>query len=275
MPNRFPQDYSPKEAPVWDDLLILADSESLDENSNPRVDKKLKLSSLFSAIFWSRTTDDLEEWDQNQYYTETKVSNNETVTAKANKINVIEKDSTTPFTPTAPTHPVNKGYADSLGINIDGLNQELVIAPDDKLAFYDESAPGNRKLPFSSIASWVADVISNTFLHFWSRISNQSSWDQVIPHWLWRIPNLVNISYCEASSNSSINWSYNWYANGSVNYTIWVAGGNIDWRNDACLYYDASLRWWRATIALDATNITITWTKLGSGRILDFIIKAQ
>ena len=31
---------------------------------------------------------------------------------KANKSNVIEKDSTTPYTPTLGTHPVNKGYID-------------------------------------------------------------------------------------------------------------------------------------------------------------------
>lgn len=34
--------------------------------------------------------------------------------AKADKTNVLEKDGTTPYTPTAPEHPANKGYVDKV-----------------------------------------------------------------------------------------------------------------------------------------------------------------
>ena len=59
--TNFPQDFTEKATPVPNDLLLLADSADLDVDSNPKSDKKSKLSSLWAAIFGSRTTSDIPE----------------------------------------------------------------------------------------------------------------------------------------------------------------------------------------------------------------------
>lgn len=105
-----------KVTPVWADLVTWLDSE--DSNIQTK-NKNFLLSSIWASVFWSRTTTDIPEWT-NEYYTEAKVTANTTVvslwTDKADKSNVIEKDSTTPFTPTLPTHPVNKDYVDNFSV---------------------------------------------------------------------------------------------------------------------------------------------------------------
>ena len=65
--------------------------------------------------FTDKSTSDLSE-GTNLYYTEARVTANTTVAGKADISNVIEKDSTTAFTPTLSTHPVNKNYVDNFSV---------------------------------------------------------------------------------------------------------------------------------------------------------------
>lgn len=118
----FPQDFILKNTPNEDDLIILADSQDLDLWGNPKSDKKSKLSSLWVAIFGTRSADDIPEWTTNEYYTDAKVSSSTLATDvwnalddKADIVNVLTKDNTDSYTPTAPNHPATKKYVDDIG----------------------------------------------------------------------------------------------------------------------------------------------------------------
>ena len=68
-----------------------------------------KVSNLFSEIFGNPTATDAARANLSvPSVLEMQTADN----LKANKSNVIEKDSTIAFTPTIATHPVNKGYID-------------------------------------------------------------------------------------------------------------------------------------------------------------------
>lgn len=171
---------------------------------------------------------------------------------------------------------LNSGWkVDDFVSKQDTYSEESTIVDNDTIGFYDTSASDVKKIQFSNLTSAIQDKISDIFLHFWSRSTADATWAEIIAHGLGRVPNIVDISYCEAQSNSSVNGSFNWYSNWVDDYTIGLVSGAIDGRDDTCLYYHSGTTWWSATITLDVTNITINWTKIGSGRNLDFILKAK
>ena len=101
-----------KTTPISNDEVTILDG----ADSNPDTqNKRSLLSSLWDGIFSNRTTTDIPEWT-NLYYTEARVTANTTVVwlwnTKADKTNVLEKDNTTPFTPTADFHPATKKSVD-------------------------------------------------------------------------------------------------------------------------------------------------------------------
>ena len=109
-------EFPTKTTPVWADKLTWLDSQT----SNVSLqNKNFALSSLWSAIFWARTTTDIPEWS-NLYYTTARVDN------KAEKTNVLELDNTTAYTPTLDYHPSTKKYVDDKSVSIDPLTEDTV-----------------------------------------------------------------------------------------------------------------------------------------------------
>lgn len=109
-------EFPTKTTPVWADKLTWLDSQT----SNVSLqNKNFALSSLWSAIFWARTTTDIPEWS-NLYYTTARVDN------KAEKTNVLELNNTTVYTPTADYHPSTKKYVDDKSVSIDPLTEDTV-----------------------------------------------------------------------------------------------------------------------------------------------------
>jgi len=68
MTNKFPQDFSEKTSPIWNDDIIISDSE---DNSNT---KKAKLNKLWESVLSWTNSDKLPEWINNRYFTETRES---------------------------------------------------------------------------------------------------------------------------------------------------------------------------------------------------------
>lgn len=164
MTNIFPTDYSTKWTPDWTDVVWSSDAVT---NFN------LTVASIALYAFTSSNTDNLSEWSTNLYYTETRVDNNSTVVSlwnnKADKTNVIEKDSTTPFTPTLWTHPVNKGYVDNeitdktTNILVDWFTKTLDSA-EDMLALnvYRRWNP-NITLGTTNVVNLYTDLTTNSW----------------------------------------------------------------------------------------------------------------
>ncbi len=105
-----------KVTPVLDDLVTGLDS----EDSNPTTENKnFTIEKIWDTIFPDKTTNDLVEGD-NLYYTETRVTNNQTVVDlwanKADKSNVLELDNITPFTPSSAYEPATKDYVDNFSL---------------------------------------------------------------------------------------------------------------------------------------------------------------
>lgn len=103
----FPTWYNDKWNPEAPDKLFAYDS-TANKNVNMRVDD------IATTIMGLKTSDDLAEGVNNEYYADAKVEANAVVQSKANKTNVLEKDNTTPYTPTQDYHPATKVYVDSL-----------------------------------------------------------------------------------------------------------------------------------------------------------------
>lgn len=103
----FPTWYSTKSTPIWTDVVWSSDGLT---NFN------LTVASIALYALTNSTTDNLTEWSVNKYYSDSLVDANSTVQSKADKTNVLEKDNTTPYTPTLPYHPVTKDYADNMTI---------------------------------------------------------------------------------------------------------------------------------------------------------------
>jgi len=103
-----------KTSPVANDVVPILDSEATDNN---KKNKKTTFGSLWSAIFGSRTSDDIPEWTNSLYATEANLNDSATIQAlqnnKADKTNVLELDNTTAYTPTATYHPATKEYVDT------------------------------------------------------------------------------------------------------------------------------------------------------------------
>ncbi len=149
MSNIFPTNYDPKTTPDGTDVVWSSDAVT---NFN------LTISSIALYTLTNATTDDLDEWSVNKYYTEARVDANSTVVSKANKSNVIEKDSTTPYTPTLDTHPVNKGYVDNAWTNINGLTEKTNLVDNDEFVIYDSVWLVNKKIWLDNLKQSMQDL---------------------------------------------------------------------------------------------------------------------
>ena len=118
----FPTDYTDKTTLVAWDKVWGYDSEAV---SN----RNFLLSAIKNFVLSWLSTTDVSEWT-NLYYTEARVTANTTVTGlgttKADKSNVLEKDNTTSYTPTANYHPATKLYVDSVAVPTSASDSEVI-----------------------------------------------------------------------------------------------------------------------------------------------------
>lgn len=164
--------------PVWADLVTWLDSE--DANVQTK-NKNFTVESIWNKNFSDKTTDDLAEWTNNLYYTDTRVDNNSTVVSlwvnkedKSNKTDNITIDtwSNTKY----PTVNAVENYVLNQWININWLTEESSIDSNDDLPFYDDSWAENKKITFSNLQSDVLDwIVKNGSITF-KRSSADSSW---------------------------------------------------------------------------------------------------
>ena len=227
--------YFNKATPVDNDSLWGYDSEAV-ENKN----------FLFSAIQtyvlnWLTTTD-VSEWT-NLYYTDARVDANSTVTWKADKTNVIEKDSTTAYTPTLWTHPANKDYVDNAGTNINWLTEEAWVANWDEFIYYNGSE--NVKVDFEDLITAIKSEISWVEVMYTSLEQTSVSNNQLFTftHNLWltqsdieanryevflcsRVSGATELLWKQAGSSS---WLWGWNGWRAVVDHIWTATAPAIW----------------------------------------------
>lgn len=107
-----------------------------------------------------------------------------------------------------------------------------------------------------------------------SRATSDSTGSQTIAHWLGIAPRLVELKYvlnAGVTGNAMWVWSYDGSTNRAIG--LYDAGSSGDYRisSTLCLEYtNGSWNWWTATATVDATNITLSWTKWGAG--LDLLV---
>lgn len=167
----------------------------------------------------------------------------------------------------------SNGKLDDFVSGVEMYTEQTAINTGDEIAFSRGGV--NSRVDIDILSEHIIET-EDIFLGTTARGSSDVTGIETIPHGLGRIPKLVELSYCERTSNSSINASYTWYADGTNNYCIWVTPTSwIDRIDDKCLMYASSGNGWSATITLTDTNIVIDWTKGGSGRNIGVIIKAK
>ena len=255
-----------KVTPIWADLVTWLDSADWDINTQ---NKNFTLDSIWTLAFSSKSTTDLPE-GTNLYYTETRVTNNTTVVAlwtdKADKTNVIEKDSVTAYTPTLWTHPANKDYVDNAWTNINWLVEEAGITDWDELIYYNGT--DNVKIDFEDLKVAIGSDIHKTSIVSSTLDLSNVAWTFTIAHWLSLVPKKVTFNIDLAGNNFGtlvywVDWVWNsssWLDRSTTsNFSL----------STAFLYREITNNWPLETITLnvtsiDSTNITITRTNVGT-----------
>jgi len=108
---------------------------------------------------------------------------------------------------------------------------------------------------------------SNTKSSAWTttRTTADSTWSQTIAHWLLVAPRLIELKYMQDATitwNAIWFWTYDWTTNRAIGlFDNWATA---DYRISATLcleYTNSSWAWRTASATVDATNITLSWTK--------------
>lgn len=101
-----------------------------------------------------------------------------------------------------------------------------------------------------------------------SRATSDSTWSQNIAHWLSKVPKYVRFYYridWEGSdaARQILFGSYDWTTNQTLSIADWGATSDFWIDSSNCIsVVTSSWDGWTATCSVDATNITISWTKV-------------
>ncbi len=133
-----------------------------------------------------------------------------------------------------------------------------------------------EKATWAETVSWTADKfpdasdIKDTYLMVANSISltrdSTATWAVInYAHWLGKIPKFITFTMpsISNSTNASSYWTYVTATNANLSVYVPYASNNTAITTASCISYwagDWNWQFWAVT-ALDATNITITWTK--------------
>jgi len=167
-----------------------------------------------------------------------------------------------------------------------------------------ESAPWIvEKLTDSELSTWTdnerymtaAQLRPVAMLHT-TRATNDANWDVVIAHWLASAPKVIQmVWYANAINLTDWNMSSSWFSDWTTHKCSflreapdWAWVWQSAWNTDKVANFRVAEWSWAwsdfqdqaATVALDGTNITLTWTKTdgwywGSPMTMHFTIMAQ
>ena len=268
MPNRYWIDQPIKATPASDDYVNIAD---ISDNNKT---KKSILSSLWSSIWGTNSSDNINEWIVNLFYTTArnalKANDNEVVHLTWNEtISWIKSGSfslsttwniTTTWDITWANISWDGANLTNVPVSITGQTEESAITDWDELPFYDSTAWANRKIDYTDLAIALRASDTTTFASATQDISSTTS--LVIAHWLGRIPRVVEISWWYADKYVS-EGSYDGTTNTST--AIWGSWFTLEHRTDLCIQFGTAavtgLQW---TMTFDITNVIIAWTKAWS-----------
>lgn len=103
-----------------------------------------------------------------------------------------------------------------------------------------------------------------------TRLTSNSTGSQTIAHWLGIAPRMVQFQYVQLVAIWAWNgvwlWSYDWTTNRSIGiYDAWATTEYRVWSTFCIERTNSSWVGRTASAAVDATNITLSWTKWGAG----------
>lgn len=233
----FPQDFTEKEIISLNDICILWDSDSLDENWVVNVDKFFSFTWLVNFLKWKLTTSDVPEWT-NKYVTDANLDVTNTIMGIDSDILDLQNDKedvankstdwtfASPNNTTYPTTQAVKTFTDNMWVPINAQTAITSLDDGDEFIIYDTSAAGTRKI----IGNDVRDSIySKAVPFYWVESSDtiQASADTERTH-----STVVETKYKEFKLSKVytewwtvrirlearwLNWT--WI---STNYSIWV-----------------------------------------------------
>lgn len=113
-----------------------------------------------------------------------------------------------------------------------------------------------------------AQLRANSKTSAWttSRTASDSTGSQTIAHWLGMTPRLVELKYVLNATIWAANaiwfWTYDWSTSRSIwIYDAWATADYLISTWSIIQWTNSSWAWWSATCTVDATNITLSWTK--------------
>lgn len=252
-------DLTEKTTPVADDTLTWLDSE--DENLETK-DKVFKLSNIWSAIFGSRTTDDIPEWTTNKYASTTNVdaagaTMNTDTSLMGNSWFLDEDNMASDDATKVPSQQSVKAYVDNLWTNVNWLTEDTV--PDMDTDFnleYDVDAWINKKYKMSSYRASETERIEETITNKF--ITPEQLAKSVSATWMIASDNLRASADTENIFNTT-SWFAVYYKNKEIelgNYVDgWVIRVKFDLMLDSASPWD-TIAYWRIYV-----NGSPIWTE--------------
>lgn len=242
--NKFPTNYTDKGSADATDKIWSSDTVA---NFN------ITVSEVWDRNFADKSTSNLSEWT-NKYYTDTLADANPTLIWKADKTNVIEKDSVIPFIPTLWTHPANKDYVDNFIVpsateTVEGISElsdasQATAWTDDTTIMTPKKVKDNYTLVWTTKV-WTIDLIN------WAQANI------TIAHWLWKVPRQLTTEILDVNIDTG---SASYDGTTIVQKTFTDIEG-IEAYQDLLFQTWASFdRWAWAIISIDSTNITLAYT---------------
>ncbi len=262
--NRYWVDQPTKTTPTSADIVCIRDVADSDKT------KKSILSNLWTAIWGTNDSDNINEWATNLFYTTArnllKANESEVIHNTWNESWITWTKSwtytlSTTWNITATEFIWDWTNLTNVPVSITGQTEEPAITDWDELAFYDTTAGANRKIDYTdlTLALWW-DIWLKTNTIIFSKTLSDATVTTQYSHWLWRVPKLITFHAIYATNQWS-HWAYDW----TTSTCVWATGTPGSFSATGYSIQPSSntgnTQQWVVT-AMTATTFDITWTKI-------------
>ncbi len=251
MSNIFPTDYSTKTTPDGTDVVWSSDAVT---NFN------LTISSIALYTLTNATTDDLDEWSVNKYYSDALVDANTTVVSKQDKSNLSTDINTDTWSDVK--YPSVKAVEDYVG-NFSIPDATTTVKGKVELATDTEAQNSNWTwvIQANQLNKLSEDVIVQTITS-----DTSTTFNVTLNHSLGRIPLRIDYTWIKPDDSFYSKWHFNW--NGSTltsqGYVYWDLSTQWKWTDGFWYIYGSSWDYYRIEIwgAITSTQVVLTLTEI-------------
>ncbi len=264
--NRYWVDQPTKTTPTSADIVCIRDVADSDKT------KKSILSNLWTAIWGTNDSDNINEWATNLFYTTArnllKANESEVIHNTWNESWITWTKSwtytlSTTWNITATEFIWDWTNLTNVPVSITGQTEEPAITDWDELAFYDTTAGANRKIDYTDLKSAIASWLRSKIVSVWTlTFDDVAQSDVIITHNLGVIPKKMSFVFPGTIYGRIWEWADNNWTKTSLAYinNSWIERTVTTNEAIACWNDTNSANWeWRVS-SVTTTTVTLSYT---------------